>query len=214
MKDGFIGMGHSQGGMLMRGYLERYGHQEPKMLRLVTLSSPLAGFYCGMKSVCNGMNIPDFLMDIAEDLIYTPFFQEHIAPINYWRDPYAEDEYLNGCKTLPDLDNMRPGEFNQQYKDNYMSVDKHIMFGSVNDEVISPWDSAWFNYWEEGDDSVTIPMEKRQEYIDDTFGLQSMDKAGKLVKIESGLNHVGYLQNITFITEELAPYLVMDDGKS
>ena len=40
-----------------------------------------------------------------------------------------------------------------------------------------------------------------------------MDKAGKLVKIESGLNHIGYLQNITFITEELAPYLVMDDGK-
>lgn len=40
-----------------------------------------------------------------------------------------------------------------------------------------------------------------------------MDKAGKLVKIESGLDHVGYLKDITFITEVLPPYLIMDDGK-
>lgn len=108
---------------------------------------------------------------------------------------------------------MRPGQFNQQYKDNYMSVDKHVMFGSINDEVISPYYSAWFDYWKEGDDSEKLPMEERQEYIDDTFGLQSMDKAGKLVKVESGLDHVGYLRDITFITETLPPYLIMDDGK-
>lgn len=60
--------------MLMRGYLERHGHEEPKMLRLVTLSSPLAGFYCGRNSVCDGVGVPDFLMDISDDLIYTSFF--------------------------------------------------------------------------------------------------------------------------------------------
>ena len=35
-----------------------------------------------------------------------------------------------------------------------MKLDYWIMFGSHNDEVISPWSSAWFNFWGENDEEV------------------------------------------------------------
>ena len=47
LANGFIGLAHSQGGFLLRSYLELYNHSHYKMLRLVTLSSPLGGYFVG-----------------------------------------------------------------------------------------------------------------------------------------------------------------------
>lgn len=42
LKDGFDAIGLSQGGVFLRGYIERYGTQEgyPKVRNLITLGSP------------------------------------------------------------------------------------------------------------------------------------------------------------------------------
>ena len=48
LADGFVGLGHSQGGLLLRRYAELFnGFPSFQMKRLVTLSCPHGGFYCG-----------------------------------------------------------------------------------------------------------------------------------------------------------------------
>ncbi|CAL6097546.1 Palmitoyl-protein_thioesterase [Hexamita inflata] len=48
LASGFVGLGYSNGGLLMRGYLELHNHNKAPMKRLITLSAPLGGFSVGL----------------------------------------------------------------------------------------------------------------------------------------------------------------------
>ena len=58
----------------MRGYLEQYNHVGFKMMRYIGLSPPLAGFYCGKLSKCDGQFLlPEIIQMLLSDLEYTDF---------------------------------------------------------------------------------------------------------------------------------------------
>ena len=133
------------------------------MLRLVTLSSPLGGFYCGRNSSCYTWGpLANFTNNFAADIIYTTFIQDLIGPTNYWRDPYNLKDYQEICYDLPDLDNTR--NYNEQQKKNFLSIDKLVLFGSPKDGAITPWQSAWFGVWADNSDLNTVAMEDRDVY--------------------------------------------------
>lgn len=73
LEKGFIGVGYSNGGMIMRGYLQRYNHIHFPMKRFVGLSAPLGGFFCGIDSECNGVDMPDIIIKASADLIYSDY---------------------------------------------------------------------------------------------------------------------------------------------
>jgi len=77
------------------------------MKRLITLSSPLGGYFCGVESTCVGINLPDFVTDMMANIAYSDFIQHILGPASYWRDPYQLDNYEENCKILPELDNIR-----------------------------------------------------------------------------------------------------------
>lgn len=205
---GFIGLGHSQGGYLMRALLQEHGHEELNMRRLVTLHAPLGGFYCGMKSDCNDVDLPDWLMELGE-LAYTDTVQGLIGPANYWRDPYNLLLYKRKALSLPELDNLR--NYSEARKTNYLSVDKHIVFGSSVDNVIRPPVSTVFGVWADGDDDAVIDFRQRDIYINDTFGLRTMDEQGRLVVIDDKLTHTGLFYDVEFIKNQICQYLVIDE---
>ncbi|CAL6048203.1 Palmitoyl-protein_thioesterase [Hexamita inflata] len=202
---GFVGLGYSQGGYLMRGYLELHNHVGAPMKRFVSLSAPLGGFFCGKRSTCykfgKMFTAANFF---ASRLVYTSFVQKLVGPSNYWRDPKHLDKYARKCASLPALDNAR--SFSQQKKDNFESVDLMVLFGSANDGVISPWQSAWFGVWG-ADDSYAVDMEGREEYQRDLFGLKTMNENGKVVRIESGLKHREYRTNKEYFVANVVKWL-------
>ena len=94
--------------MLFRAYHEKYNHLRFKMLRLVTLSAPLGGFYCGDHASCYPYGpLPQWMVEFMSKYIYTDFVQNLIGPCDYWRDPYNLSGYFSSCHDLPDLDNER-----------------------------------------------------------------------------------------------------------
>jgi uncharacterized alpha/beta hydrolase family protein len=62
MADGFIALGYSQGGYLLRSYIEKYNHIKAPAKRFVSLSSPLGGFFCGFLQEC-------YFFDIFPEII-------------------------------------------------------------------------------------------------------------------------------------------------
>lgn len=110
------------------------------MKRLITLASPLGGFFCGISSKCNGVGIPDFIMNMAAELIYSDFIQNLVGPTGYWRDPYNLKIYQKECLMLPDIDNIR--NYDEQRQVNYLSIEKHVTFSSAICSTIQPWESA------------------------------------------------------------------------
>ena len=84
------------------------------MIRFISLGGPVGGFFCGVKSKCNILRLPDFINEIVSELVYTDFIQDLIAATGYWRDPYNVSGYLIGARSMPFLDNEV--EFNPIYK--------------------------------------------------------------------------------------------------
>ncbi|CAL6064724.1 Palmitoyl-protein_thioesterase [Hexamita inflata] len=209
LKDGFISLGLSQGGYLLRGYLQTRTETMPKVLRFITLASPLGGFYCGVTQACGEYpTLPHFLNELIDDLEYTEFIQNLLTAAGYWRNPYKLDEYLDYGTHLAHMNNEV--NFNQTLKDNFMQPDKFILFGSDNDGLITPWQSTWFGYYNDGDDKVVIPMEERDIYKKDLFGLKTLNEQGRIHRINSGMNHHKQKLDEKFIKEQLAPWVQMD----
>jgi palmitoyl-protein thioesterase len=84
-----------------------------------------------------------------------------------------------------------------------------VLFGSEKDGDISPWMSAWFGYFEDFDDTAQIPMEDRDVYKQDLFGLKTMNEQGRIVRLDSGLQHLEYPLAEDFIKSSVAQYVVM-----
>ncbi|KAH0577065.1 Palmitoyl-protein thioesterase [Spironucleus salmonicida] len=205
---GYIGVGHSQGGYLMRALLEEYNHKMAPMVRFISLSSPQSGFFCGVKSLCKGNYLPTFVQKLLFYLQYKDFAQSRLSPAQYWRNPYKLKAYAKKARSLPVMDNIR--DYNIQRKINFMSVDRVILFGGPLDEVISPWQSAFFGVWKDGTDGSVSLYHDREEYKQDTFGLGSMVEQGKVeFKVEK-MFHGDYTTNYKFIAERLTPYLRMN----
>lgn len=207
LKRGFVGIGYSNGAMLMRGYLEKYNHVHYKMLRFISLAGPLAGFFCGRKSSCQGVNIPDVIIKSTALVIYQKTNQERFGPAGYWKDPYYSKLYNKHCLELPELDNTRHHANSAQYKRNFMSVDKIVLYGSSADGTIHPWQSSWFGFWKDNDDSSVESVEDRDVYKKDLFGLRTMVEQGKVVFVDSQLEHMRYYMDSHLIRELLDNYI-------
>ncbi|KAH0571053.1 Palmitoyl-protein thioesterase [Spironucleus salmonicida] len=206
-KDGFIGLGHQQGGFIMRYYLQMRSHINVKMIRFVTLGSPLAGNYCNTEIDCKlGF------AGIQADIIYQSPVQSSIATSNYWRDPTAYDKYVKGALALPVINNER--EFSQQVKTNFMSIDKLVMFASPKDEIIRPWQSSFLGFFKNGSSTEIVDMEHTDVYLQDLYGLKTMNEQGRIVKIETLLKNSDYITNQAFIQEQLAQQLIVEPPQS
>lgn len=178
-----------------------------KMLRLVTIHAPLGGYYCGLKSNCGSFDLPDWLMELAP-LIYTDIVQKHVGPAGYWRDPYNIDLYAENARSLPILDNIN--ELNQTIKNNFLSIDKLVVFVSIVDDVIRPRSSSRFDTWAD-DDGSTLFYKDRDVYINDTFGLRTLDELGRFIVIEESYPHSDLLYDFDFVDNILCPHLLLDD---
>ncbi|CAL6005713.1 Palmitoyl-protein_thioesterase [Hexamita inflata] len=208
LKNGFIALAHSQGGFLMRAYLETKSADMPKILRFITLSSPLAGFFCGVTSKCGKFPVlPDFMNAIIDDLEYTDFIQNLLGPAAYWRNPYKLQQYLDYSPLLSHLDNEK--SINANYKSNFLEPDLYVLFGSKNDEVIQPHESAWFGFFDSTDETV-LQMEEREIYQNDNFGLKTLNTQNRIIRIETGMKHRENIENETFVKENVVPWVKME----
>eukprot|EP00703_Trepomonas_sp_PC1_P001900 JAP94706.1 Palmitoyl-protein thioesterase [Trepomonas sp. PC1] len=208
LKDGFIAFGFSQGGYLLRNYIQNYNHIKYPALRFVGLSNPLGGFFCGDESKCYP-TIQILVNIVPHNIIYTEFLQNLITASNYWRDPKELDDYLEVAFDLPLLDNLR--DYDEQRKTNFMSVDKYILFGSPNDGLISPWKSAFFGQFGNNDSHILNYWE-RPDFNDDNFGLKTMHEQNRIITHETTFKHGEYIMPHTqqYLIDNVMPWLNLD----
>ncbi|KAH0572368.1 Palmitoyl-protein thioesterase [Spironucleus salmonicida] len=206
--NGYIGVGHSQGGYLMRALLEDYNHRISPMVRFISLAGPQGGFFCGIQSKCKGNYLPYYIEKLVQIAEYTNLVQTHLGPSQYWRNPYKLEIYTEKAKSQPLIDNIK--DYDEQRKVNFMSVDKIVLFGGPQDETIQPWQSTFFGVWKQGSDSEVQLYHEREEYLKDTFGLRSMVEQDRVVFEVTNLEHGDYKYNENFIVDRLMPHLRMN----
>lgn len=149
-------------------------------------SSPQAGVFGGLG---------DFVGIISLLLNETPYkkdLQQHFALFGYWRDPFNIEEYREKSVFLADLNNERD-EKNATYKENIRSLKTMMLLYSVNDGVINPAPSGWFEsflpFTGPGDKGIVVPLRKSLFYIQDWLGLKTLHTTGRLQRHQGNCTH-------------------------
>ena len=130
--------------------------------------------------------------------------QSKFSVASYWRSP-DRATYLTGNKFLPILDNELT--VNLTLKKNFLRPEGLYFFGSPADEVIKPWGTSMFDFWD--DDMKAIPMETQPFYINDSFGLRTAIETNKAHRISvDGVLHSEWIEREDIFTEYVMDILV------
>jgi palmitoyl-protein thioesterase len=185
------GLGFSQGGQLLRAYVQRCN--QPPVRSLVTFGSQHNG-------IADFRNCPptDWLCRGAFGLLkrstWSNFVQSHVVPAQYYRDPEQLDAYLEHSNFLADLNNERTVK-NETYKKNLMQLEKFAMYMFLDDNMVIPKESAWFAEVNRTTKEVTL-LKDRDIYREDWLGLKAMDAIGKLDFVVTDGEHMHLTDSI------------------
>lgn len=119
---------------------------------------------------------------------------------------FFQNLYRKYSKFLPYVNNEIDVYNNSDYKTGLIKLKRMILIGGPDDGVITPWQSSHFGYYD--NNSSVIEMRDRTIYKNDTIGLKTLDKRGKLKLITvPGIPHTEWHKNISIIDKLLLPYL-------
>jgi len=190
-KDGFIFLGHSQGGIISRAMIEQNAWNITKYISV-------AGVQDGFFGDCGIWFSKNLTCDVVSDVMYTKAMQNSFSVAGYWRTPDRE-MYLTKNLFLPILNNEEDcastEEYQQMQKENFLRVKEYHFFASPDDEVIKPWFTSLFQTL--GTDTVTrVPLEDQYIYQKDTFGLRTAVEQGRVHFYEvPGVKHVEWIES-------------------
>lgn len=107
-------------------------------------------------------------------------------------------KYLKHSKFLPDALNER--NFNQQIKDNWLSLKFARFVKWENDNVIIPRESSWWGQYDENYEIVT--RFQTEVYQKDLVGIKTLEEEGRadFVAIPGGHMHFSH-QQLNELTE-------------
>jgi len=178
LKDGYNVLGYSQGGLLVRGVIQRC--PSPPVKVFVSYASPQQGVFGVFETCPDGLPpIPCNAFRTLSTQAYMDYTQKNFMPAQYWHDPRKEDLYLAKSAYLADINNERSKK-NQTYVDNLLKLEMLILVTHEKDGVVIPRESCSFGYYKPGQDKEILPMNQTRLYIEDWIGLKKLDQSGKV----------------------------------
>nr|ACN81347.1 MIP09280p [Drosophila melanogaster] len=192
---GYHAIGFSQGGQFLRAVAERCPN--PPMRNLITLGGQHQGIF-GLPMCPTLTEKPcDYITRLLDNAAYAPEVQKALVQATYWHDPIMENKYRLGSTFLADINNEL--FINKFYIENLQKLKKFVMVQFLNDTIVQPKESQWFQYYTTGQNKVIQPFTESKVYQD--LGLDKMHRQGQLVFLGVEGDHLAiskawFIQNI------------------
>ncbi|XP_068621328.1 lysosomal thioesterase PPT2 homolog [Battus philenor] len=198
--EGINVIGYSQGGLVARGIIQTFPNISVDTF--ISLSSPQAGQYgAGFLHVV----FPGLVKETAYELFYSRVGQ-HTSVGNYWKDPYHQKLYETYSVYLPYINNHIQSEKSEDFKNNLLKLKRLVLIGGPDDQVITPWESSQFGYYDVNE--TVVEMKGQDIYLEDHIGLRTLDEGGRLhIVTVPGVNHFNWHMNVSIVDDYLLPYL-------
>jgi len=116
---GFNAVGFSQGSQFLRTYVERCNN--PPVHNLVSIGGQHQGVYGFPKCPGDNETICEWVREFLDIGVYDEFIQDFLVQAEYWQDPFNEEEFLQDCVFLPDINNALT-EKNDTYKKKFVNI--------------------------------------------------------------------------------------------
>ncbi|XP_017086122.1 palmitoyl-protein thioesterase 1 [Drosophila eugracilis] len=172
---GYNAIGFSQGGQFLRAVAQRC--PTPPMRNLITFGGQHQGVFGLPMCPTLSESACDYISRLLNRAAYTEEVQRNLVQATYWHDPIMENSYRLGSTFLADINNEL--YFNEFYIENLNKLKRFVMVKFLNDTIVQPKESQWFQYYTTGQDKVIQPFNESKVYQD--LGLDQMDKDGKLI---------------------------------
>lgn len=131
---------------------------------------------------------------------------QHTSVGNYWNDPYHCELYYKFSQFLPYVNNEIQTNRSEQFKNGLVKLKKLVLIGGPDDNVITPWQSSQFGYYD--DNNKVVNFMQRDIFTKYLIGLQTLYNNKKLDIITVlGINHFMWYINMTVFDEYVLKYL-------
>ncbi|RLN81241.1 hypothetical protein BBJ28_00024326, partial [Nothophytophthora sp. Chile5] len=149
-----------------------------------------------------------------------PELQATYSTVNLARTP-VRDVWLGTNQFLPIINNVNQCKWfdfhchleKLRRKSNFLRLKEAHFFASPNDGIVSPWQISHFGHYSEVntleeivsgfEDFTIVEMHDTVEYVEDTFGLRTLDERGGLFRHEvPGISHPCWLYDFPLLDSE------------
>ena len=177
---GFHGVGLSQGGLVLRGYVET--RNTPPVRRLISLCTPHGG-----SSACPSNALYKMVCPLWRLAPYTA----RLAFADYWKDAGDQSTYLDRSRWLADINNERHSK-KATYRSNMRSLERYVLVEATNDTTVAPHASESHGFYEWGGSGAIVPLRQSDGYKGDYIGLRNLDEAGRLHTLTYEGDHLAF----------------------
>jgi palmitoyl-protein thioesterase len=87
---------------------------------------------------------------------------------------------------------------NATYKVNFSSLKNLVLVRANADTMVFPKESEWFGAFEDGSYSKVLGFNETKWYKEDSFGLQTLHRAGNVHFFETQGNHLQFTDKFLF----------------
>jgi len=199
LKKGFNLIGHSQGGLLSRAYIERCN--DPPVYNFLSWAGPHAGQFGvpQFNAICPDYWCPwlDVIFSMIIENAYGSWIQNHISFASYWKDPFDWSSYLKYSHFIADVNNERDVK-NSTYKARIISLNTMVLIYTTIDNIVIPKTSPWFQFYAKGhdDEDSIVPLKDTDQYQGDWIGLKTLDQKNKLKLYSIDCDHADIPRDI------------------
>ena len=199
---GFSAVGLSQGGLIVRGYIEQYNN--PPVRNFVSICGVQNGVYdCPLE-----IQIIPFLCDLFKADPYNFLFNGSfpISFSDYWVSYDNETEYLTRNPFLPKINNQVQHGNSSLYKQRLSSLDNLVLAEALQDTVVYPYQSEQFGgySWDSGDNKTIFTFTESDQYVDNLLGLKDLYDNNQISFLSFEGDHLRF--NDSWWAEEIMPY--------
>lgn len=104
---------------------------------------------------------------------------------------------------LPDINNEKT--VNATYRENFIKLQSLVLIRANGDTQVFPKESEWFGAYEDNEPyKRVLAFNETKWYREDSFGLQTLDKAGKVHFLATEGNHLQF--STAFLLEVVEKY--------
>ena len=193
LKGGFNAVGFSQGNSLIRGYIQKYN--DPPVSTFLSVHGTVMGV-AGFPNCNPEHGVVSPLCAVVDEIIgeeaYTKAVQDDLFQAGYFRDPMRTNSTAYKTNSQIAQWNNEGNNFNQTFKDNFVTVKRFAMIKAMKDSMVYPNEGEWWGEFQPGSFKKVLNMTETDMYQRDTFGLKTVHEAGKILFNHTEGNHLEF----------------------
>ncbi|XP_034483740.1 palmitoyl-protein thioesterase 1 [Drosophila innubila] len=200
LTNGYNAIGFSQGGQFLRALAQRC--PTPPMRTLISLGGQHQGIFGLPKCPTLKVKSCEYISKLLNYAAYEDRVQEGLVQSTYWHDPLHENTYRLKSSFLADINNEL--YINERYSENLNKLKKLVLVKFLNDTIVQPKESQWFEFFEPGQDQHILPLNQSKVYKN--LGLDLMNERKRLQFLSVEGDHLAI--STAWFLEHLVPLLL------